>query len=195
MKKIAFILVSLFLLGGVAANAQGLIVKAGFNYTNASSVQDLKGGKSGWQAGFGFQTESWTGFSLQPELVYKVKGVTLEDATKVSMNYVELPVNIQWGPDLLIARPFIFASPFLGYNIGTKFSKETSLADTINKNFHRFEYGLGLGLGINVWKLQITGKYNWNFGRITTWSAAKDNVQGLDPAAKTIEIAVGLRFF
>ena len=104
-------------------------------------------------------------------------------------------INIQWGPDLLIARPFIFASPFLGYNLGTKFSKETSLADTINKNFHRFEYGLGLGLGINVWKLQITGKYNWNFGRITNWSDATSNVKGLDPAARTFEIAVGLRFF
>ena len=195
MKKIAFLLVSLLLLGGVAANAQGIIVKAGFNYTNASSVQDLKSGKTGWQFGAGFQTESWTGFSLQPELIYKVKGVTLEDATKVSMNYVELPVNIQWGPDLLIARPFIFASPFLGYNIGTKFSKETTLADTINRNFHRFEYGLGLGLGINVWKLQITGKYNWNFGQITTWSDAQANVKGLDPAAKTFEICVGLKFF
>ena len=195
MKKIAFILVSLFLLGGVAANAQGLIVKAGFNYTNASTIQDLRGGKSGWLAGIGFQTDSWTGFSLQPELLYKVKGVTLSDATKVAMNYVELPVNVQWGPDLLIARPFIFASPFLGYNIGTKFSKESTLADTINRNFHRFEYGLGIGLGINIWKLQVTGKYNWNFGRITTWSDAQANVRGLDPAAKSFEIAVGLKFF
>ena len=194
MKKLALIMVSLLLLGGVAANAQGVIVKAGFNYTNAS-VEDLKSGKTGWQVGVGMQTESWEGFTLQPELVYKVKGVTLEDATKVTMNYAELPINIQWGPDLLIARPFIFASPFLGYNLGTKFSKETSLADTINKNFHRFEYGLGLGLGINVWRLQITGKYNWNFGRITTWSDATSNVKGLDPAAKTFEIAVGLRFF
>ena len=195
MKKIAFILVSLFLLGGVAANAQGLIVKAGFNYTNASTIQDLRGGKSGWLAGIGFQTDSWTGFSLQPELLYKVKGVTLSDATKVAMNYVELPVNVQWGPDLLIARPFIFASPFLGYNIGTKFSKESTLADTINRNFHRFEYGLGIGLGINIWKLKVTGKYNWNFGRITTWSDAQANVRGLDPAAKSFEIAVGLKFF
>lgn len=187
-------MVGLLLLGGVAAQAQGVIVKAGFNYTNAS-VEALKGGKSGWQVGAGFQTDSWTGFSLQPELVYKVKGVTLEDATKVSMNYAELPVNIQWGPDLLIARPFIFASPFLGVNLGTKFSQETSLAETINKNFRRFEYGLGLGLGINVWKLQITGKYNWNFGQITTWSDATANVKGLDPAARTFEIAVGLKFF
>ena len=193
MKKIALLLSCLLLLGGVAS-AQHVIVKAGFNYTNVANVQDLKTGKTGWQAGVGFQTESWTGFSLQPELIYKVKGVTLEDATKVSLNCVELPVNIQWGPDLLIARPFIFASPFLGVNLGTRFSKETTLADTINKNLHRLEYGLGLGLGINVWKLQVTGKYNWNFGQITTWSDAQNNVKGLDAAAKTFEIGVGLIF-
>ena len=194
MKKFALLLVSILIVGCMTAGAQGLVVKAGFNYTNVSNVQDLKGGKSGWLVGVGVQSESWTGFSIQPELVYKVKGVTLEDATKLSMNYVEVPVNIQWGPDLLIARPFIFASPFIGYNLKNRFSKETSLAETINKNFHRFEYGLGLGLGLNVWKLQVTGKYNWNFGRITTWGDAVDNVKGLDPAAKTFEIAVGLKF-
>ena len=194
MKKFFLVMVSLLLLGGVAANAQGFIVKAGFNYTNVNKVQDLKGGHSGWMAGVGFQTDSWTGFSIQPELIYKVKGVTLEDATKVKLNYAELPVNIQWGPDLLVARPFIFASPFIGIGLGTKFSKETSLADTINKNFHKFEYGLGLGLGINVWKFQVTGKYNWNFGKITTWSDAQANVEGLDPAARTFELCVGLRF-
>lgn len=193
MKKLALMLTVALLFAGVTANAQHAIVKAGFNYTNAD-VASLKAGKTGWQVGVGFQTGQWTGFSLQPELLYKVKGVTLEDATKVSINSVELPVNIQWGPDLLIARPFIFASPFLGLNLGTKFSKETSLADTINKNLHRFEYGLGLGLGINVWKLQVTGKYNWNFGQITTWDAAASNVKGLDPAAKTFELGVGLVF-
>ena len=194
MKKLAFVLVSLFLLGSVAAYAQHAIVKGGFNYTNAT-IEGMKAGKSGWQAGIGLQTESWTGFSLQPEIIYKVKGVTLEDATKVSMNYIEVPVNVQWGPDLLIARPFIFASPFIGYNLGTRFSKESTIADTITKNFHRFEYGLGIGLGINVWKLQITGKYNWNFGRITNWSDAAANVKGMDPAGRTLEICVGLLFF
>ena len=194
MKKLAFVLVSLFLLGSVAAHAQHAIVKGGFNYTNAT-IEGMKAGKSGWQVGIGLQTEAWTGFSLQPEIIYKVKGVTLEDATKVSMNYIEVPVNVQWGPDLLIARPFIFASPFIGYNLGTKFSKESTIADTINRNFHRFEYGVGIGLGINVWKLQITGKYNWNFGRITTWSDAAANVKGLDPAGRTLEICVGLLFF
>ena len=128
------------------------------------------------------------------KIFLEVKGVTLEDATKVSINSVEVPVNIQWGPDLLIARPFIFASPFLGVNLGTKFSKETTLADTINKNLHRLEYGLGIGVGVNVWKLQVTGKYNWNFGKITTWSDAQANVKGLDPAARTFELGVGLVF-
>ena len=29
---------------------------------------------------------------------------------------------------------------------------------------NRLEYGLGLGIGIDVWKLQVIGRYNWNFG-------------------------------
>ena len=61
MKKIALLLVSALLLTGVTANAQHAVVKAGFNYTNAS-VESLKAGKTGWQVGVGFQvpqTKPW----------------------------------------------------------------------------------------------------------------------------------------
>ena len=194
MKKIAFILVSLFLLGGVAANAQGVIVKAGFNYTSVSSVEDLKTGKTGWQVGAGMQTESWEGFTLQPELVYKVRGVTLEDATKLSMNYVELPVNVQWGPDLLIARPFVFAGPFVGYNF--KPSGKGISEEEVNA-LRRFEWGVGIGLGINIWKLQVAGKYNWNFGSfadVTSAQSAFAHFDSLKGHPRTFEISVGLRF-
>ena len=31
---------------------------------------------------------------------------------------------------------------------------------------NRFEYGLGVGVGIEVWKFQVIGRYNWNFGSL-----------------------------
>ena len=30
----------------------------------------------------------------------------------------------------------------------------------------KVEYGLGLGAGIDVWRLQLSVKYFWNFGNI-----------------------------
>ena len=195
MKKHLFLIVGLLLIGSMTAGAQGLIIKGGLTYTNMA-IKDIKlQGHSGWEAGIGFQTDAVMGFSLQPEAVYKVKGVTLEDAaTNVKLNYIEVPVNVQWGVDLLVAKPFIFAAPFIGYCLGTRFSKATDVATAINDNLNKFEYGLGLGLGLNVFKFQITGKYSWNFGPITDWQQTATKVQGLDPAAGTLEICVGLRF-
>ena len=196
MKKIAIIFAAAaaLILSSVTASAEGLVVKGGLTYTSASTVQELKNGKSGWEFGAGFQTETFSGLSLQPELLYKVKGVTLSDATKVDMNYLELPVNVQWGIDLLIARPFIFASPFIGCNLGTKFSKESDLAATVKESVQKFEYGFGAGIGLDLFRFQITAKYNWNFGKIASWGDYKEKLSGLDPAAGTIEIALGLKF-
>ena len=44
---------------------------------------------------------------------------------------------------------------------------ETSLANA-------FEYGVGLGAGLNVWKLQAIVRYNWNFGTLGKLSDFKD---------------------
>lgn len=196
MKRIAIIFAAAaaLILSSVTARAEGLVVKGGLTYTNASTVQDLKKGKSGWEFGAGYQTGTFSGLAIQPELLYKVKGVTLTDATNVSLNYLELPVNVQWGIDLLIARPFIFVSPFIGCNLGAKFSQESDLATTIMDSVKKFEYGFGAGLGLDFFRFQITAKYNWNFGNIASWSDYKEKISGLDPAAGTIEIALGLKF-
>ncbi len=134
MKRLSiFLAVLLFCLAGTTVNAQGLIFKGGLNYTNV----DLKGKNfdfrdgTGWHFGAGFQTGSVLGFSLQPELLYSVQGVKLVDlagtveVTKKS-SYLELPVNIQWGINLIAARPFIMLTPKIAYNLKNWGNKSTS---------------------------------------------------------------------
>jgi hypothetical protein len=194
MKKIALLLVSILCIGVLSAGAQGFIVKAGYNYS-ASSVSEMKKGRSGWQAGIGFQTSSSHGFSFQPELLYKVSGLKLSDGANLSLGYLELPLNVQWGPDLLICRPFVFAGPYVGYKVRTAASSDfpESAASVLNK----FEFGLGAGLGINIWKLQIAGRFNWNLGSFADVKSAQQVIQQyeeLKGKARMFEISVGLRF-
>jgi hypothetical protein len=194
MKKLSMLLVSILCLGVLNAGAQGFIVKAGWNYSG-SSVKEIKAGRNGWQAGIGYQTESTHGFSFQPEILYKVSGLKLSDAANLSLGYVEVPLNVQWGPDLLIARPFVFAGPYVGVKVRTAASSsvDTEVASALRK----FEYGLGVGLGINVWKLQIAGRFNWNFGSFADVKSAQSVIQqyeSLKGKARTLEISVGLRF-
>ena len=199
MKKLSLLLVSILCLGVLNAGAQGFIVKGGYNYANMSidknvTVSDIKTGRSGFQFGVGFQTETARGFSFQPELVYKVSGYKINDAADLRLGYVEVPLNVQWGPDLLIARPFIFAGPYVGVKVRNviKGTINETTANDIISGLKKAEFGLGVGLGINIWKLQVAGKYNWNFGEIV--NATKVDYSTLSGKPRTFEISVGLRF-
>ena len=33
-------------------------------------------------------------------------------------------------------------------------------------NTNRFEYGIGIGGGVDFWKFQLQVKYNWNIGQL-----------------------------
>ena len=207
-RTLAFLMAVLLVLGSVSTvDARGrYVVKGGITYASGTSVKDLSGldikDYTGWELGFGYQSMTLLGFSVQPELVYKVKGISLNDATNINMNYLEVPVNLQWGPNLVIMRPFIFASPFIGYNIqnvpsgsNNKITKEF-LKDQVNK----VEGGIGLGAGLDVWKLQITAKYNWNFGQVAKWDnivnqyVADTKAAVNDTATGCFEMAIAFRF-
>ena len=198
MKKIYLLVVSILCVGVLSAGAQGIIVKAGYNYNNVSlgkntTVSDIKAGKSGWQIGVGFQSESSLGFSFQPEIVYKVMGYKFSDVKNMNLGYLEVPLNVQWGPDLLIARPFVFAGPYVGLKVSNQF-RGSDWTDTdinqIKDGLNKAEWGLGIGLGINLFRFQIAGKYNWNFGSI----ANTTQLPTLEGSPRTFEISIGLKF-
>ena len=95
---------------------------------------------------------------------------------------------------------FLTANLRLVLSIVHRFNYDPSLADDVFqvgclglvKALNNFEWGVGIGLGINIWKLQVAGKYNWNFGEITQTDFTK--VPTLEGKPRTFEISVGLLF-
>ena len=41
------------------------------------------------------------------------------------------------------------------------------------KDLRRFEYGLGLGGGLEIWKFQFTCRYHWNLGNLAAAESVK----------------------
>lgn len=153
-------------------NAQKFGITGGATFTSMQNIEASS--KTGFNIGATAQLRLPLGFSVQPSLIYNQKSAEVGGdlvSTSMDIGYLELPVSVQWGPDLLLFRPFLDVTPFVGYAVNSTIKTEALNAlEVVTKNdwdgfsMNRFSYGLGLGGGIEVWRLQFICRYNWNFG-------------------------------
>ncbi len=175
MKRILISVVVLLVMFSVQASAQARWgVTGGMNFNTSKFTEIDVENRIGWNAGVTCLVDLPLGFSLQPSLVYSQKNANITDHFAQKMGFVELPVSVQWGPDLLVFRPFIDVTPYIGYAVSNK-TFMNAATQGLDGYFpedrswfgkERFEYGLGIGGGINVWKLQVLARYCWNFGSL-----------------------------
>ena len=146
-------------LGLSAQTRWGITGGFGWSQSNVNEIIENQA-PAGWNAGLTISFDLPLGFSLQPTFRYHHKDAMLTNTIGQSMSYVEVPVSLQWGPDLLLFRPFIDATPFVGYALanetystidlpggllsGARLSKD-SLTGWEGKQ--RVGYGIGLGGG------------------------------------------------
>ena len=174
MKRI-LLLVTAFMLLSVQGFSQ-FGIKGGLNFNslediNLRGVKDFDiGNSTGFNAGILYKIKiPLVGLAIQPELIYSQtnSSINTEIAGLSNLNgdlklgTLMLPVGLQWGIDLVLFRPFIQAVPYIGYTVNTQ-NKITNL----NWNVDKFKYGVGLGAGLDIWKLQISGRYNWDLGDV-----------------------------
>lgn len=163
---VAFVsLVTLFCSVGAAAQNR-FVVSGGLNFSTSNVKEISKETMTQYHAGIGYKWDWVLGFSFQPSLLYSVKGAAVgDDISNVdfSVGYLEFMPSLQWGPDLLLFRPYVDLSPYVGYGLNTKASLP-EFKDALKK----FEYGMGLGFGLEIWRLQVVARYNWNFGTIAS---------------------------
>lgn len=155
------ILMSLCFGGKASAGNFGVLGGANF-YT--SSIKEINAKTmTQWHAGVTYKIELPVGFQLQPALLYNVKGANFNmSQTDLSVGYLELMASVQWGVDLILFRPFVDVSPFVGYGL----NGAGSLKDIWKESANKLEYGVGVGGGLQVWRFQIAARYNWNLGRL-----------------------------
>ena len=158
MKKI-IIAAALLLAGLTAASAQsGLGIKVGANFPSAEVKNLENAAPAGFQLGLAYNLDLPLGLSIQPAIQ---DNATME---RVSVGYLEFMASIQWGLDLILLRPFVDVSPFVGYALNGDLGAMSDLwkGDGVNK----LDYGLALGAGLDFWKFQLVARYSWNFGNL-----------------------------
>lgn len=170
----ALFLMSLCLDGNISAGNFGILGGANFSTTNIKQINAET--MTQWHAGIAYKFDLPLGFDIQPALLYNVKGADFKvNNLDLSVGYLELMASVQWGVDLILFRPFVDISPFVGYAV----DGQGSLKDIWKKDGNRLEWGAGIGGGLDIWRFQIAARYNWNLGRILNVS---DSVQTLKDA-------------
>lgn len=206
-----------------SANAQVKFgVKGGLNLTNLSGslVEDVKGALStytGFHAGVALQVGLPFGLAIQPEVLYTQSGVKLSKdlvpslsnvgdvLAKLSVGSVQVPVAIQWGIKLGPVKPFVQAVPYVSFPV-VKNLDLSAFNMNVNENldniFGSLDYGVGLGAGLDIWKIQASVKYNWALGKLVDASdmtvgevVVKEIVDEIRGAALSgLEVSVALFF-
>jgi hypothetical protein len=183
----------------MAAYAQaqpGFIAGLTSSKSDMSSAVDDAENIALYHAGLTYKIDLGAGFAIQPSLIYQVKGTKISELNnssdsdwKLKTGYAELPVGIQWGPDLVAFRPYAFAEPFIGYKI-TSSDKVDTLNDWTKQAKNKFEYGFGVGGGLEIashiqlsvqWFKNLGKMFDENASSAETWEKAKDfnNFQGI----------------
>ena len=176
-------------------------VKAGIYTAHFSDIKSkefkLKD-NVGFQAGVLYKMHVTPSFVVQPELLYVQKNATLEskdpgtiEKEKLNLSFMQLPVSLQYGPNLVVARPFVQVVPYISYAIGK--SSDVGTWNDIN----RFTGGIGLGAGVDVWKIQFNIRYNWDIAKVGDGEKGTFTAAGREwKASKSrgIEFSLGITF-
>ena len=157
----ALFLMSLSFGDKLSAGNFGILGGANFCTTSIAGIKSES--MTQWHAGLSYKMNLPLGFHIQPTLLYNVKGSDFNlSETDFTVGYLEFMASVQWGIDLILFRPFLDVSPYVGY--GVNHAGDLSLAW---KEFgNPLGYGVGVGGGLDIWRFQLVARYNWDFGQI-----------------------------
>lgn len=190
MKKFKIVLMGALMMISISAFAQEqqtsaenvlrpkVGIKGGVNFTNLyvsdASTEHMK---AGFNAGIFAKLPVTRGFSIQPELLYSVKGskdtydhfVEGSGEYRFNLGYMELPVLAV----VNVAKNFnIHAGPYAAYLVSANVQDVNSdgsikgATDLNSDNFNRWDFGLAGGLGFDIENFTIGARYNYGLSNI-----------------------------
>lgn len=199
MKKFSLLsILSLLLITTAGWSQTKFGIKGGLNFNSfkdlSTNVNEMWSSKLGYHAGITAQFRiPAIGLAIQPDLLLarQQSEMTNTPENSITMDYLTLPLNLQLGLDLLLFKPYIVAAPYLSYAL----QKDGILIDADWKDLNRIDYGVGLGVGFDFWKVQVVGKYVWGFG--TLQEAGANPISGIsfsDAKREGFQVSLALFF-
>lgn len=190
MKKV---FLSLGLLAGISATASA---QATFGLKAGGSLTDFTGAdvtgtsnKFGFHGGLVANLAFGDALSVQPEVLYSMKGAASSANTKVktNLNYIDIPVLLQYNADGL----FFEAGPQLGILASAKLTDGTTDID-VKSGLNTIDFGYAVGLGYKLETGPMIGlRYN---GGITSLDKEESGTTAAKVRNSAFQLYVGYMF-
>jgi opacity protein-like surface antigen len=157
--KICAVVIALLLTTGIFAQQKTTFgIRGGVNFQNlngkdASDDKLDNKLKTGFNAGVNAEIPVGIDFYLQPGVLFSTKGAKIEDTdNKISLSYVEVPVNFIYKPELGEGRMILGFGPYAAFAVGGKYKPENGNDVDIEfgdapSEFKRFDAGANLLAG------------------------------------------------
>ncbi len=180
-------------------------IKGGLNLTNFSSDNFSDSHlKPGFNVGVFSKLPITEGFSIQPELLYSLKGAKSDYNNfiqgsgdyRFNLGYVELPVlavvNLTKNFSIHLGG---YAAYLTNANVKDVNSNGTiqDITDLNADNFNRWDFGLAGGVGFDIENFMIGARYNYGLSKIGKSGNVSGDVLG-DAKNNGLSIYVGFGF-
>jgi len=147
------------------------LIEYRYGIVGGQNVATIKKGTSqdiipGWMGGLAVQIVWPKGFAVQPEILYSQKGCMFSGSGhKYDIDYIEVPVKVMYRLHMAEVKPFAFAAPYGAYAVRIAENGIVSSNDGLN-DINKMDFGIGVGAGFDVWKIQLSFKYSWGFAQV-----------------------------
>jgi cellobiose-specific phosphotransferase system component IIB len=134
-------------------------------------------GKLGLAAGAFVEIPVASHFSVQPEIMYVMKGAKIDVSyvdAKYKIDVLEIPVLFKWTFGTAGAKvvPSVFVGPSIGFKLSAKEVVEDQSVDL--ENISSTDFGLVFGAGVDFNKFTVDARYDLGLTNLNN-SADKDS--------------------
>ena len=137
-------------------------------------------------------------FFIQPGIVFAQQGYKMSNdgaSLTTTLNYIQVPVNAQYKLDLGNMKLLLQAGPYLGVGVNGKIKtkvngkKESDKIEFGDDGMKRFDFGLGIGAGLQFGNIQAGLGYNLGLANIAD---SDDDIEFSSGKTKTINNGIVL---
>jgi len=113
--------------------------------------------------------------SVQPGLLFAQQGARFQMPIQdnIRLNYLQVPINLQLGFETGDNHRFLLqAGPYLGFALGGTRTRNarTVVVGSRDDEVRLFDFGVGFGIGVHVYRVQVGISYNLGIANISNVS-------------------------